>query len=102
MEVPLAYLPGNVTRVKVTAVGDLLPPEHDAAGAIVWKKITDQESNIVEEGVASSVHKKIIAFQSVQILDFWKQACRSYRWPADTNNKTYRNPREDTYAHMAS
>ncbi len=36
MEVPLTYLPGNVTRVKVTAVGDLQPPQ-DSAAVVLWQ-----------------------------------------------------------------
>ena len=49
MEVPLAYLPGNVTRVKVTAVGDLCPPEHKDKTAVLWKKIPEQEA-VTKEG----------------------------------------------------
>ena len=53
IEVPLAYLPGNVTRVKVTAVGDLLPPQQGGAGAVVWNRNTSPQTEIVEEGMKS-------------------------------------------------
>ena len=39
-EVPLAYLPGNVTRVKVKVVGDLL--EEENTEAVIWTLTQEQ------------------------------------------------------------
>ena len=35
-EVPLAYLPGNLSRIKVTAVGDLKVDEHQES-SVLWQ-----------------------------------------------------------------
>ncbi len=47
---PLAYLPGNVTRVKVTVVGDLQPPQQGDESAVVWNKDTEERNVRQEEG----------------------------------------------------
>lgn len=53
MEVPLAYLPGNVTRVKVIAVGDLCPPEQEDEAAVLWKNKPEPPTDPAEEGKAT-------------------------------------------------
>ena len=53
MEVPLAYLPGNVTRVKVIAVGDLCPPEQEDEAAVLWKNKPEQPTDPAQEGKAT-------------------------------------------------
>ena len=53
MEVPLAYLPGNVTRVKVIAVGDLCPPGQEGEVAVLWKNKSAQPTDPAEEGKAT-------------------------------------------------
>ncbi len=53
MEVPLAYLPGNVTRVNVRVVGDL---HLDATHGVKWTgpPVTEQDKDKVPGKVCNS------------------------------------------------
>ena len=44
-DVPLAYIPGNVTRVKVKAVGDMAWPKNTAAASTsIWDRAKAAEA----------------------------------------------------------